>query len=493
MSKKLLVAAVLGALTASACKKETKPAGEATKTVATAGSGSAAGSGSGAKRTKPTVQQLPAPFDVKAPPADATKTASGLIYKMITSVPNAPKAGRNDTVKVQYTGWRPSGETFYTTRTRNKEMPMPLNSSAPGMAEALQLLGKGEKAMVWIPAEIGYRAKPVNNAEQLAYEIEVIDIEAAPPVPADVAAPPASAKKSASGIHSLVVKAGTGTEKPARWDDVTYMFTSWDATGKMLESTEMRKREQTSAPFRQPAGIEEALTSMVVGERSRFWIPGALARKSVPPPDGVFCYEIQVSNIVKKPAPPPTPSDVAAAPADAKKTASGLAYKVIKAGTGTEKPTTAKAVKVHYTGWTTDGKMFDSSVLGGKPAEFGVTGVIKGWTEGLQLMVVGDQMRFWIPEELAYKGMPGKPAGMLVFDVELLEIKDAPQRPAMPGGHGMGGPGAMGMGMKPGKTGPGATMTTPGSVPGGVPGTTKTPSSVPPAASKTPATPPATK
>jgi peptidylprolyl isomerase len=119
----------------------------------------------------------------------------------------------------------------------------------------------------------------------------------------------------------------------------------------------------------------------------------------------------------------PAPDDVAAPPADATKTASGLSYKVMQKGTGTEHPTATSVVKVHYTGWTTDGKMFDSSVTRGEPAEFPLNRVIPGWTEGVQLMVVGEKTRFWIPSELAYKGAPGQPAGMLVFDVELLEIR----------------------------------------------------------------------
>jgi peptidylprolyl isomerase len=77
---------------------------------------------------------------------------------------------------------------------------------------------------------------------------------------------------------------------------------------------------------------------------------------------------------------------------------------------------------VHYTGWTTDGKMFDSSVTRGQPATFPLDSVIPGWTDGLQVMTVGERTRFWIPDELAYKGKPGRPQGMLVFDVELLEI-----------------------------------------------------------------------
>jgi peptidylprolyl isomerase len=118
----------------------------------------------------------------------------------------------------------------------------------------------------------------------------------------------------------------------------------------------------------------------------------------------------------------PAPPDVKAPPADAKKTASGLAYKVIKPGKGTKHPKSTDSVTVHYTGWTTDGKMFDSSVTRNEPATFPLNRVIAGWTEGVQLMVEGEKTRFWIPEALAYKGQR-PPLGMLVFDVELIKIE----------------------------------------------------------------------
>jgi FKBP-type peptidyl-prolyl cis-trans isomerase len=109
-----------------------------------------------------------------------------------------------------------------------------------------------------------------------------------------------------------------------------------------------------------------------------------------------------------------------------KTTASGLQYIVEKEGTGA-KPTEESVVKVHYTGTTIDGNVFDSSVQRGEPVEFGVTQVIAGWTEGLQLMSVGSKYKFFIPQELAYganprQGGPIMPFSALVFEVELLEI-----------------------------------------------------------------------
>ena len=138
--------------------------------------------------------------------------------------------------------------------------------------------------------------------------------------------------------------------------------------------------------------------------------------------------EIGATKIVGAEAPkaaPPAPPDVAAIPADAKKSASGLAWRVLKPGSGKKKPDATSVVTVHYTGWTTDGKSFDSSVPRDRPAQIPLNRVFPGWTEGIQLMVEGEERRFWIPEDLTYKGKPGKPAGMLVFDVELISIRDS--------------------------------------------------------------------
>ncbi len=122
--------------------------------------------------------------------------------------------------------------------------------------------------------------------------------------------------------------------------------------------------------------------------------------------------------------PIPPPADVASPPSDSTRTDSGLFYKVLLAGSGAT-PTAMDRVNVHYTGWTIDGEMFDSSVARGAPATFGVDEVIVGWTEGLQLMQEGGKYRLWIPEALAYRGTAGRPAGMLVFDVELLAVYPA--------------------------------------------------------------------
>ncbi len=111
---------------------------------------------------------------------------------------------------------------------------------------------------------------------------------------------------------------------------------------------------------------------------------------------------------------------------DVKTTSSGLQYLVLKKGSGTTHPGATDRVKVHYHGTLIDGKVFDSSVDRGQPISFGLNRVIKGWTEGLQLMVVGEKTRLFIPSNLAYgkrgAGAIIAPNSALIFDVELLGI-----------------------------------------------------------------------
>jgi peptidylprolyl isomerase len=241
------------------------------------------------------------------------------------------------------------------------------------------------------------------------------------PAPADVAKPPADATRTASGLAFKVLTPGKGTAKPGATDMVTVHYTGWTTDGKMFDSSYSRNAPSTFPVNRVIKGWSEAVQLMVAGEKRRFWIPQELAYAGQPGrPAGMLVFDVEVIEFAPSPSTPPP--DVAAVPADAKKTPSGLAYRSLRPGKGGATPVASSNVTVHYTGWTTDGKMFDSSVERGQPATFGLGDVIAGWTEGVQLMTVGEKMRFWIPERLAYKG-ERPPRGMLVFDVELIAIK----------------------------------------------------------------------
>ena len=249
-----------------------------------------------------------------------------------------------------------------------------------------------------------------------------------PETPADVAAAPADAAKTASGLASKVLTKGSGTKKPAAADTVTVHYSGWTTDGKLFDSS-VQRGSSTSFPLNGVIkGWTEGLQLMVIGEKRRFWIPAALAYGENPGggrPGGTLVFDVELLGIKEAPKPPDVPADVAAAPKDAEKTASGLASKVLTKGSGASHPKATDRVEVHYSGWTTDGKHFDSSVVRGKSITFGLDQVIPGWTEGVQLMVEGEKRRLWIPAALGYGENPGggRPGGLLVFDVELIKIE----------------------------------------------------------------------
>lgn len=240
-----------------------------------------------------------------------------------------------------------------------------------------------------------------------------------PTAPADLTNPPAEAERSEDGLVSMKLADGTGTEHLTANGIAKVRYTVWKADGTLVQ--------HVAAPQSVMLGVQKmipgwgtAVQKMVVGEKRRVWVPQALGGGKIKEGESLV-IDTELVEIVE---PPTTPTDVAAPPADATTTASGLAYKILRAGTGTEHPKRRSTVEVHYSGWTLDGKMFDSSVLRGQTAQFGLDGVIAGWTEGLQLMVEGEQTRFWVPAKLAYSSRDkGKPQGMLVFDIELIDVK----------------------------------------------------------------------
>ncbi len=253
---------------------------------------------------------------------------------------------------------------------------------------------------------------------------------AAEPVPApdDVAASPADAEKTASGLASKVLTAGKGSSHPAQTDLVTVHYTGWTTDGKMFDTSSTTGKPATFPLNKVIAGWTEGVQLMVAGEKRRFWIPEELAYKGKQGrPAGMLVFDVELISF-SPPVPKETPSDPTKAPeevqhppGDARRTGSGLSYKILKPGSGARHPTSTSSVTVQYSGWTTDGKLFDSSYATHQPVTFPLNRVIPGWTEGVQLMVEGEKRRFWIPESLAYAGA-GPIGGDLVFDIELIKI-----------------------------------------------------------------------
>ena len=359
--------------------------------------------------------KIEVPSDVKAPPADAEKTASGLASKVLQKGTGTEKPSSTDTVTVHYSGWTTDGEMFDSSVERGSTTSFPLNGVIKGWTEGLQLMVVGEKRRFWIPEELAYGPKVEGSGRpggMLVFDVELFEIKAAPK-------PPEDTEKSASGIAYQVIKEGEG-DKPGADDIVTFHFTGKTMEGQVVQDSRAQPQPPTVPLKALPPELAEQFGAMSPGGQRKVWLPETQI------PGGFVVAEIELVSSKPTPPAPPVPEDVAAAPADAEKTESGLSSKVLTKGTGTDHPTAESTVKVHYSGWMTDGELFDSSVQRGEPISFPLSGVIKGWTEGVQLMVVGEKRRFWIPEDLAYGPKvegSGRPGGTLVFDVELLEIQ----------------------------------------------------------------------
>ena len=240
-----------------------------------------------------------------------------------------------------------------------------------------------------------------------------------PAPPADLKTPPADAQTSADGLVSKQLEAGSAGEHPGGADFVHIRYAVWKASdGSVIDYTRTDVPTFVDMSKLLP-GMREMFEQMTPGEKRRAWIPAALGAGKIKEGD-MFVIDGQLVDVVH---PPSTPADLLAPPADATLTRSGLAYKILVPGTGTVHPRKRDKVLVNYSGWTTDGKMIDSSIVKGEPAELSLEQVIPGWVEALELMTEGEKVRLWIPQKLAYKGQTGMPAGMLVFDVELIKIR----------------------------------------------------------------------
>lgn len=241
-----------------------------------------------------------------------------------------------------------------------------------------------------------------------------------PPAPPDLDKVSAGAEAlGIAGFYSKRLVAPTANGAVAEGDYVRIRYTIWASPGGKVVDWIAEPGTVVTPLHRMFDGLRLVLQQMQPGERRRVWIPESLGAAGRVPAGGHLVVDIDLVDVIR---PPAAPRDVAAPPADATVTKSGLAYKVLQPGTGTKHPKRSNTVRVHYSGWTTEGKMFDSSITKGEPSELSLEEVIAGWREGLALMTEGEKARFWIPSELAYNHALSKPQGMLVFDIELLKI-----------------------------------------------------------------------
>ncbi len=245
-------------------------------------------------------------------------------------------------------------------------------------------------------------------------------VQAADGVPDDLAAPPADAERTPSGLASKVLAPGTGEARPDANDLVRVHFTGWTPGGVKFESSHDRGEPAVFNLETVFPGWREAMQLMTVGEKRRVWIPAHLTPENpASGPEGDVVFDIEMLSFKRIPNPP---EDLSAPPEDAERTPSGALTRRLETGWGDERPAADSSVMLHYIGWTTDGKTFDSSVARGRPTMFPLGKVLAPFAEAVQLMVEGEKRRVWIPGNVAAGQWTGSPEGDLVFEVKLLSI-----------------------------------------------------------------------
>ena len=244
--------------------------------------------------------------------------------------------------------------------------------------------------------------------------------------PADLTAPPADAIKTPAKkdptrvLVSKTIAPGTGDSRPGPTNIVTVHYTAWESDGTTIDDSRSRGAPTTWIPNQLMEGLSTGIQLMTVGEKRLLWIPVSMCHEWA---TGTLVYDLELM-AVALPPPWPAPGEVGNPPSDATRTSSGLAFKLLRRGSGTDNPKPTSTVTIHYTEWTTSGTtIYDDSVARKEPLTVDVDLVMPGLSEALQRMVVGDQMRVWMPADLTYA--PPTPRAALLFDVELLAIQQA--------------------------------------------------------------------
>ena len=369
----------------------------------------------------------PGPEDKDAP-KEFTTTKSGLKYRILRNS-NKAKPKETSTVKVHYKGWLDSGKVFDSSYERGEAIEFPLNGVIAGWTEGMQLVGEGGMIELEIPYKLGYGERGTDGIpgkSTLHFLVELLEVQKPlEPGVADADAPK-EFTTTKSGLKYKILRKGDGP-KPKATTTVKVHYKGWLDGGKVFDSSYDR-REPIEFPLNGVIpGWTEGMQLIGKGGMIELEIPydlayGEAGRPPVIPAKATLHFIVELLDAQLPVEPGPTDKDV---PEKFSETKSGLKYKILRKSDG-EKPKADSSVKVHYKGWLDGGKTFDSSYDRGKPIQFPLSGVIKGWTEGMQLVGKGGMIELEIPYELGYgeAGRPPRipPKATLHFIVELLEV-----------------------------------------------------------------------
>jgi peptidylprolyl isomerase len=333
-------------------------------------------------------------------------TESGLEYQVTRQGRgNSPEYG--DIVRLHYTGKLEDGSVFDSSRERDEPIVFRVGSGQviPGLEEGISLVREGGRITLIIPPDLGYGDRamgPVPANATLTFDVELLEITK-PEASLDVTG--VERTQLRSGVEYAVVQQGNGKPLEAGMR-VSVHYTGYlEEDESMFDSSHDRGRPIQFVLGRGMVipGWEEGLMQLRVGDKARLYIPyemayGESGRGPIPPRANLI-FDVEVVDAQE--IAPPRPFEVNGL--DTLSTESGLQYIMVAPGNG-EQPVSGQVLTVHYSGYLTDGSMFDSSVQRGEPFRFvlGQGQVIRGWDEGFALLSKGAKARLIVPPHLGY-------------------------------------------------------------------------------------------
>jgi peptidylprolyl isomerase len=359
-------------------------------------------------------------------------TASGLKFTFL-KFGSGQQIEKNDQVSVDYVGKFTNDTVFDSSYPRHQPFTFKIGfkQAIDGWDEALQLMHMGDSARLVVPPNLGYGDKQVGMIPPNSTLVFIIKVANVKPGAKPFEVDKKDTVKLASGVKYIVVQKGKGP-KVNDGDILTVSYSAYlpaGAGGKCFDSSVERGEPIKYNMGKGLKGLDEGIKQMQKGGKCRIIVPYMLAfgeqgRQGLVPPKTDVIFDVELLDVRPKPVVLPYETKGK----DTITTASGLRYIVVAQGNGAQAES-GKMVKVHYTGFLMDGKIFDSSIERDQPIEFplGRGAVIKGWDEGIALMKVGDKLRLIIPPSLGYGDMGSPPVipakATLIFDVELVEVK----------------------------------------------------------------------
>jgi FKBP-type peptidyl-prolyl cis-trans isomerase len=357
-----------------------------------------------------------APDDVGAIPEKATTTESGLGYRVLVSGEGSSHPAPNDLVTISYKAWTEHGVRVDLHSEKPKRFQV--NMGAPGIAEVLPKMVVGDRFRVWIKPELGIYSGKTPKWMRV-YDLDLLAIGSAPPVPSNLAQPPDDVITTESGLKYVILSEGRGSLHPGPEDTVTIDYNRWSPEGVLLGSSIRRRKPESADLDGVVDGFAEAILGMTAGEKRRVWLPQELSDDYQ---EGTVIYDIELHSFISPPH--ELAEEFRMASEGATVTDSGLKYEVLWPGNHDRHPKLGDNIVINFAVWDTSGKDLDTSFKRGKPVGMTMSEEMPaGWREVLELMVEGERRRAWLPQALGFQGPEDAPIGDQIFEIDLLKIE----------------------------------------------------------------------